>query len=121
MKPSIKKIWIKALTSGKYRQGKGCLKKGEKTFCCLGVLSDLYAKKKKVKWEKEGKDFLLFNEAGVLPFKVKEWAGIDQTNPCVETTKDLQDKGHGNKNSLAHLNDRGCTFKQIAKCIEKSL
>lgn len=41
MKPEIKKIWIEALRSGKYQQGQGALKEGD-SFCCLGVLCDLY-------------------------------------------------------------------------------
>ena len=40
MKRELKSKWIKALRSGKYKQGKGRLKKNGK-FCCLGVLRDV--------------------------------------------------------------------------------
>lgn len=37
---SIKEDWIKALRSGKYKQGTGCLRKGNE-YCCLGVLCEV--------------------------------------------------------------------------------
>lgn len=37
MKPALKEKWIKALRSGRYRQGKNTLKEG-RYYCCLGVL-----------------------------------------------------------------------------------
>jgi len=42
MKKAVKKRWVKALRSGKYRQGefKLCTRhKGGSKFCCLGVLA----------------------------------------------------------------------------------
>ncbi len=51
MDANLKQTWIAALRSGKYKQGRGALKKIEfdfvtdepkpPTFCCLGVLCDL--------------------------------------------------------------------------------
>lgn len=40
MDVKIKKQWIKALRSGKYKQTRGRLK-GDGGFCCLGVLCDV--------------------------------------------------------------------------------
>lgn len=40
-------LWAKALRSGKYKQGKGCLEKDNK-FCCLGVACKLFHTKTKV-------------------------------------------------------------------------
>jgi hypothetical protein len=37
MKPSIKAKWVKALLSGKFKQGTGAMEKNGK-YCCLGVL-----------------------------------------------------------------------------------
>jgi hypothetical protein len=38
--------WIKALRSGKYKQGRGRLyNKGDNTYCCLGVLNALHKNK----------------------------------------------------------------------------
>lgn len=125
MKPIIKKQWIKALLSGKYKQGKNYLNKGVK-FCCLGVLSDLYAKEHNVKWEdKEGSNGkLLFNEADVLPSKVMRWAGLFRKNPMIKLTEKVAKKMNYYKNTkedLATLNDNGCNFKVIAECIKQSL
>ena len=39
MIPAIKKRWLEALRSGKYKQAQGKLHDG-KRFCCLGVLYD---------------------------------------------------------------------------------
>jgi hypothetical protein len=34
--PAMKKRWVKHLCSGKYKQGRGCLR-DDVGFCCLGV------------------------------------------------------------------------------------
>lgn len=42
---NIKKLWVDALRSGEYEQGKNVLRNIEKnTFCCLGVLCDIAIK-----------------------------------------------------------------------------
>lgn len=41
MNPTLKKQWIEALRSGKYRQGRGSLRSESGEYCCLGVLCDL--------------------------------------------------------------------------------
>ena len=51
MNQKIKERWVKALRSGKYKQGKGWLRKSsgpkkKSEFCCLGVLCDLAVKSK---------------------------------------------------------------------------
>lgn len=43
MDETIKKLWVKALKSNTYKQGKGHLRKDD-SFCCLGVLCDLHSK-----------------------------------------------------------------------------
>jgi hypothetical protein len=43
MDDKLKKRWIKALRSGKYKQGSGRLQEDGK-FCCLGVLCELMPK-----------------------------------------------------------------------------
>ncbi len=34
---AVKSKWIKALTSGEYKQGRGSLMPSQDTYCCLGV------------------------------------------------------------------------------------
>ena len=45
MDAKLKAKWVKALRSGKYRQGTGRLKReredGEDEYCCLGVLREI--------------------------------------------------------------------------------
>jgi hypothetical protein len=38
MDPAVKRKWLKALRSGKYRQHRNELKDGHGAYCCLGVL-----------------------------------------------------------------------------------
>ena len=49
MDPVLKKKWVAALRSGKYKQGKEVLRDGDR-YCCLGVLCEVEtgAKPKKV-------------------------------------------------------------------------
>lgn len=43
MNKDIKRAWVKALRSGKYKQGRKQLRNGNDEMCCLGVLCNLYA------------------------------------------------------------------------------
>lgn len=111
MKTDIKKKWVRALRSGKYKKAQGNLRVegssgGIKGYCCLGVLSDLYVKEK-------SKTFESLNENHVLPVKVMRWAGLTSSNPSVNT------KRTGEEN-LATLNDGndGYGFRRIADLIE---
>lgn len=41
MDETIKRKWVKALRSGKYKQGRNALKNETNAFCCLGVLCEV--------------------------------------------------------------------------------
>lgn len=129
MKKAIATKWIKALRSGKYTQGQHALRyddeQGVTHHCCLGVLCELYNEEKKRKQEKglkvqetENPDnipssvtvYAFGKESGVLPKKVKEWAGLE--SPCGEFF-------HKQTYALTELNDEGKSFKQIANIIER--
>jgi len=122
MDKKIKARWVKALRSGKYKQGVGMLANArEKTYCCLGVLCDL-AVKSKVIDPPEGDgvsniSLVFAGEESELPTLVVEWAGLEENNP---TVKARPIPGHTGT-SLVALNDSGRTFGQIANYIEKSL
>ena len=89
MKPEIKARWLTALRSKEYAQGRGALcqqHNGIMEFCCLGVLSDLYAKDHNVPWmppDRAGKAHTLHCEAGELPNQVLDWIGLEDHNPTV--------------------------------------
>jgi hypothetical protein len=126
MKKKIAKKWIKALRSGKYKQGKGYLKqinnKENYTHCCLGVLCELYnedMKKKHKKLLKITRDhfsnFYCFNGNRVdLPIQVQQWANLSTSDGYFTDHRYVSD-------SLASLNDREKTFKDIATAIENNI
>lgn len=116
MNKRVKKKWIKALESGKYKQTTGKLK-GKQGYCCLGVLCDLHAKETGKKWEPTGSynapEYL--GETGRLPFTVCKWAGID------DDTGSYIDKKTEKASSLVKKNDgKKCNFKAIAKIIKEN-
>ena len=129
MKKEIAKRWIKALRSGKYKQGQSFLKqydtKNQPRHCCLGVLCELYndsMKKnhKKTLTTKTFDDGLFSNgcvkfggKEDFLPISVRKWAGMK--------SKDGKLDNHLFYNSLADMNDFGKTFKTISNTIEKNI
>lgn len=50
MNEQIKKDWIAALRSDKYKQGRGTLQSDDQKFCCLGVLADVMG----LEWQERG-------------------------------------------------------------------
>jgi len=141
LNPEIKELWCSSLRSGKYPQGKNVLNCSG-TFCCLGVLSDLAARAGIGKWTQEnfytyaqnhGKDCSIFiNKNGTrcstscLIEEVRVWAGLENLDPCVVTTK-RQWENIGVKEpvslrwKLSQLNDQGFSFETIATLIEEQL
>jgi hypothetical protein len=120
MKAKIKKLWVEALESGKYKQARETLYVKNTGFCCLGVLCDLHrksTKKKKYSWNPLGssnKHLYGITEAiDSLPDVVMNWAGLEQSNPNITV--------NGMETTLAQENDSGKTFKEIAKIIKKQL
>lgn len=119
MNKRIKKLWIKALRSGKYKQTRGWLKEvdddGKDRYCCLGVLCDLFRiNAKSGEWVNVGVGWQSFaagnQSASVLPVDVVEWAGLDDQNPRLGRTA-----------HASTLNDDGRSFNFIADRIEKYL
>lgn len=112
MNPEIKKLWVDALKSGEYEQGRGALCVGE-SFCCLGVLCDLAVKQgARVRVAKERDKTTYDSRSACLPPSVSDWAGLDNAWGEYKTNT----RGDGN---LANLNDVGKTFNQIAYYIER--
>lgn len=101
------KKWVKALRSGKYKQGRRALHHlPTDTFCCLGVLCEI--SDVAVKHRPKGIDNVYYaGNAMTLPISVQNWIGINSDNPKV---KGLE---------LAAWNDRGEPFEKIADLIEE--
>lgn len=119
MKKDIKKQWVEALRSGKYKQGTGrlCDTRGKKLkFCCLGVLFDIAGGEVDGKWVRDNNKLgwlaktpnLLFEEAelGHLPKDFREFCELE----------------HNQISELISLNDiERVSFKEIANWIGKNL
>jgi uncharacterized Ntn-hydrolase superfamily protein len=131
MKKEIADQWVAALRSGEFTQGDQVLTQvhddGTKTYCCLGVLSELACRagviaaptEEKTMIERDGVQeevtALIYGGVAsqsktIAPGVVVEWAGLSHGNPI---TDDFGSR------TLAGLNDGGYTFAQIADIIER--
>jgi len=138
MNLEIKKQWLEALRSGRYKQGQQALCResdfGKYTYCCLGVLCDLAQTAGIVTrleltsaqidelavddWEGEAIfDYFSSNgesNFGTLPEVVRQWTGLVSSNPEVNSPFGLT--------SLSQLNDlHSLSFFEIADLIERDL
>jgi hypothetical protein len=131
MNQDVKQKWITALRSGEYKQTGGRLRKGD-SYCCLGVLTDLYDKDIKCHaWYEEDGQYGYASDGvtvqATLPESVMKWADLDEPNPVVREDrkryfdKKLEELGE-QLTSLAYLNDdEGLDFNQLADIIEAQL
>jgi hypothetical protein len=119
MHQHIKKLWVDALRSGSYQQGRNHLRRGD-TYCCLGVLCDLHDQSQnRTGWSKDD-ELPLCTYLGcdvLLPPTVRKWAAI--TRRTLDTPFFLTDVSVESKLSL--MNDRGASFDEIADFIEQNL
>lgn len=108
MNKKIKAKWLRALRSGKFKQGKGTL--CQKTdagyeFCCLGVLAHIAIDEP---WRRIGGRFTFKGNEGYTTIFGDE----------VAQKFGLSVMAH---NSLTRMNDDGQSFSEIANWIEKHL
>jgi len=124
----IKKQWLKALRSGKYKQVKGDLRSFDgQGYCCLGVLCDVVKDYKSIKGYWDGTGFIIGRDGtrGLLPDEVAELASTKDGKLSVDGdlpmgTMFIEQKGQGdNGDTLVQLNDGGLTFEEIANVIEE--
>jgi hypothetical protein len=109
MNPEVKARWVAALRSGEYEQATGQLRKTTGSFCCLGVLCNLYDS---AAW---GKEFDGYD--GVPSNTVLDWAGLDSQHFNSAVRVDIG----GVVLTLYEHNDKGRTFAEIADAIEAQL
>jgi hypothetical protein len=102
MLKSLKKEWLKALRSGKYRKTTGRLRRGtnrqDYSYCCLGVLCNIINNRK---W----KDNSYMSDLYGLPGKIVEKCSIS-----------MEQEIH-----LSHLNDSTDTFAEVIDYINKNM
>jgi hypothetical protein len=121
MNERIKKLWLDALRSDKYKQGRDRLRH-DNGFCCLGVLCDIVKDEIGGRWEGPADNpiFVVGDEyaTGALPYAVQELAELKQSNPEIEA---IMIKDENAPVSLAGMNDHGVSFAKIADIIEEHL
>ena len=123
MKKEIAEKWMETLRSGEYKQTTGKLANVERTeHCCLGVLCEMAIKDgvdvavsvRLDECDNVDKFYVEFDkETGHPPDSVREWAGMGSPSGR------LYQPAYDEDTSLASLNDRNWSFKQIADVIEK--
>jgi hypothetical protein len=126
MHEHIKKLWVDALRSGNYRQGIGRLRCAD-TYCCLGVLCDLYDRDQGGPgWDDGDQNYLRCG--AFLPREVARWAGIITDDPdcfapneVIQTEFNVTLPDHTIRGSLTDANDSGFSFLEIADLIEQNL
>jgi hypothetical protein len=127
MRAAALDAWLNALRSGEYRQGKNRLctvsLNGTKSFCCLGVLSDLAVKEGACVWSKRRHAQMaegIGDDLHHLSDAVIEWAGLQQLSAEQIKLNDLVAAIDGpTKTYVSCLNDTGRTFTEIADVIEQ--
>ena len=113
MNPDVKTKWVAALRSGQYKQTRGRLREGA-SFCCLGVLCNLHAQEHPDTAAEQYDPHRYMGQARILPTPVQEWSGLTERIGSMTTI-------NGVRLCHAEHNDRGRSFKQIAKAIEEQL
>lgn len=100
-----RRMWVRALRSGKYHWGKEQLHPTDDKHCCLGVLCEVAIK--------QGVITSYNPHTSYLPTAVKKWVGLNSTNRDFYAPRYRID-------TLAELNDESKRnpFKQIARMIE---
>lgn len=140
MKASIKRAWIEALRSGKFEQGKNLLgfqrTDGSREYCCLGVLCMVQGAEPKLRNLDYSHGTLEFGQSEnveleeVLPLATAietglyedygaSWMAMNPTLAGVPNMSTFKYPASLDLSiSLAHCNDAGFTFAQIADLIE---
>lgn len=116
-----RKKWIKALRSGKYKQGRQALCREDVSgnrYCCLGVLCDVFNIPFELKtMHMNGADRIYGPKNGS-----KDWAAL--SSPSIRNLVGLSNESgffknrNGTSETLANLNDSGFSFEKIADIIE---
>jgi hypothetical protein len=133
----IAEKWVAALRSGEYKQGKGVLhNQDSNTYCCLGVLCDLFVKEKNIRdaycqqrMLSDSSLVTVFDDStGTLPRSVRDWSGVSDDNGQFKYDKPIpsRDTSYFRDEQtclLTSMNDgeygHDFTFEEIANIIEE--
>lgn len=124
MNQTVKQLWIDALRSGDYEQGKGTLTyiggDGKELDCCLGVLCKVaIANGVKVKVDKDLDRLRYDDVTAYIPDSVMEWADMADGDPELAG---VDPHGDDEEASASVWNDVvGADFDLIADLIDANL
>ena len=77
MNPKVKKLWVEALRSGKYKQFRGRLRSSNNSFCVLGVLCNLHAEAHPEIAATQTNMSVYLGQSHDLPGAVEDWSGFN--------------------------------------------
>lgn len=106
-----RQLWIDALRSGEYPQGKGYLNRDGK-FCCLGVACEVFIKNGGTldkQMSDLDEDAIIYDDStGILPISVAEWlnmtrGGYYKENKIVRNLVSLNDIIESSFDSIANI------------------
>jgi hypothetical protein len=105
VKKEIAARWVAALRSGEYKQTRGKLRRTD-SFCCLGVLCDVYRKDVGGSWvDREAHAYFAATDFDASPFcaplSVERWAGLTDA----DTSKYADTMNDENRESFAEIAD----------------
>lgn len=121
--------WAAALRSGEFKQGDCALRTVADEHCCLGVGCEVYRRETgQGEWRCRGGVWefctpgrtpgyygALDVESGCLPKVVRDWLGVESSNPVLRPTR------NGDSHSASSWNDQhDASFAQIADMIEET-
>lgn len=131
MNPVVRDMWVDALESGDYPQGRGRLvahnlETDTRRFCCLGVLCELAVHAGILRYVPRPNSYHTYVngeqvgiDSAVLPEVVARWAGLPSSDPRVWFAGAL---GTRRLVRLSYLNDNhALSFPAIAAAIRESL
>ena len=124
MNKEIKERWVAKLRSGDCLQGRSGLKydcNGETRYCCLGVLTELYAQEHGIKFTVNGNKLKYDQGEELICEAVRVWAGLESHDPEVSFIPLRGSISTNNVRELSIINDSGSSFAEIADMIEASL
>ncbi len=114
MDKKVKEMWIKALVSGEFKQGRGYLESKGK-YCALGVLSLLSLIEGQCTYNQIDGLGRFDNKRFTLSYNTLTWAGMDLEDFKADVIYE------GESTSIGDLNDRGVSFKELARIIDRQL
>lgn len=111
------KLWVDALRSGEFPQGKVKLRRldsqGHQTYCCMGVACELAVADGVVMDIGDTGSYTVYDEdMAYMPDAVQEWLGIPDPDPMLTSAR------HESRVRCIKANDElGWSFGQIADAI----